>query len=36
MHARATFGQWGEDEACRHLESRDYKIICRNYLCRLF
>ena len=35
MHARATFGQWGEDEACRHLESRDYKIICRNYRCRL-
>lgn len=35
MHARAAFGQWGEDEACRYLESHDYKIICRNYRCRL-
>ena len=35
MHARATFGQWGEDEACKHLESHDYKIICRNYRCRM-
>lgn len=25
----------GEDEACKHLKAHDYKIICRNYRCRL-
>ena len=35
MHARAAFGQGGEDEACKHLKAHDYKIICRNYRCRL-
>jgi len=34
MHARAAFGQWGEDEACRHLLSQSYKVICRNYRCK--
>lgn len=34
MHARASFGQWGENEACSYLKTRGYDIIDRNYRCK--
>ncbi len=32
---RRALAAWGEDAAVRHLEASGYRIVCRNYRCRL-
>lgn len=32
---RRDLAAWGEEAAARHLEAAGYRIVCRNYRCRL-
>ncbi len=34
MYFRKEIGRWGENLACKYLETNQYKIIERNFLCR--
>lgn len=34
MYFRQEIGKWGENLACKYLETNHYKIIERNFLCR--
>ena len=35
MYVNQMLGQYGEDKACGYLEANNYKIIERNFRCRL-
>ena len=34
MYFRKEIGTWGENLVCQYLESNNYKVIKRNFLCR--
>lgn len=34
MYFRQEIGKWGESLACKYLETNNYKVIERNFMCR--